>query len=625
MRVGDCPSCRAPVDFRPGAGKVKVCEHCNTVVLRGEANLESLGKVAELADTESPLKLGLSGQSSGTRFTVVGRIQKRNERGVWDEWCLAFDDERTAWLSESEGEWNLMYPLEGVPLPDEAALRPLFTFPLRDRRFVVEEVNQAEAYSAQGQLPDFNRKHLYADCTGPRGTFCSLDYADGTKEAYVGNRTSLAALGFDRSELAPTPRRDALSAARCTNCNGMLALKAPDATKRVACPYCGALLSVEAGKLAFLQLLEKPPREPLIPLGAAGTLDGVKWTALAFFIRSCRVEGTRYEWEEYLLWERAKGFVWLMNANAHWTLLTPIPAGEVTLGVRALTYGGQPYKAYQSVIATTDYVVGECYWQANVGDMAKATEYINPPQSVSIDETSTEVTFTHGRLLPAEAVRTAFGVKGAFPRPYGLAPAQENPFKEKASSGWKWAGLWAVALIALVTVFAALGTTETYYEGSFSVPPGVTGGSPESQRFSEPFEIKKKVPLEVRIDAPGLSNNWLGVSVDLVNQETGEVIAVYGESEHYSGVTDGESWSEGSRHATKQTSEVDRGFYVMRLTPSFEAGRAVDYLVKVSADDGAGVCCPLFIFLVLLVVPLYYTVRASSFETQRWNDSVFQG
>ena len=104
MKTGECPGCRAPVEFRPGAGKVKVCEYCNTVVLRGEANLESLGKVAELADTESPLKLGLSGQHSGARFTVVGRLQKSNKAGLWDEWCLNFDDGRTGWLSESEGE-----------------------------------------------------------------------------------------------------------------------------------------------------------------------------------------------------------------------------------------------------------------------------------------------------------------------------------------------------------------------------------------------------------------------------------------------------------------------------------------------------------------------------------------
>ena len=46
MKVGDCPSCRAPVEFRPGAGQIKVCEFCQTVIFRGEVKLESLGKVS---------------------------------------------------------------------------------------------------------------------------------------------------------------------------------------------------------------------------------------------------------------------------------------------------------------------------------------------------------------------------------------------------------------------------------------------------------------------------------------------------------------------------------------------------------------------------------------------------
>ena len=101
MKVGDCPSCRAPVEFRPGAGQVKVCEFCQTVVFRGEFKLESLGKVSELVDTESPLKLGLSGRYSGTPFSIAGRIQKSNPTGTWDEWYLEFEDERQGWLAES--------------------------------------------------------------------------------------------------------------------------------------------------------------------------------------------------------------------------------------------------------------------------------------------------------------------------------------------------------------------------------------------------------------------------------------------------------------------------------------------------------------------------------------------
>jgi hypothetical protein len=50
----------------------------------------------------------------------------------------------------------------------------------------------------------------------------------------------------------------------------------------------------------------------------------------------------------------------------------------------------------------------------------------------------------------------------------------------------------------------------------------------------------------------------------------------------------------------------------------------VDYRVTVKADDGPGVFCPLSIFVVLLLIPTYYTLRRSSFETSRWNEAVFQ-
>jgi LSD1 subclass zinc finger protein len=624
MKVGDCPSCRAPVEFEPGAGKVKVCGYCQTVVLRGEANLESLGRVSELVDTNSPLKLGLAGTYSGSSFTIAGRIQKQNATGTWDEWCLAFDDGRTGWLSESEGEWNFMFPLTDVQLPAVEKLRPLAQFQLRDKRFVVEERNEATTLAAEGQLPEFNRQHVYADCTGPKGVFASLDYADGHGEAFVGSRVSLSLMGFNAHDLQPTPRRDALSAARCTECNGMLDLKAPDSAKRVGCPFCGALLDVAHGKLAFLQLLEKPPQQPLLPLGAVGTLGGTQWTVLAYLIRSCTVEGTRYPWDEYLLWNQEHGFTWLMQANRHWTWLKPVPAGTVAFSERGALHEGRTYRTYQTVFARTDYVVGECYWTVSVGDLAKATEFIAPPHSLNQDQTETEVTFTLGELVPAATIAQAFKLRHALPTPSALASAQVNPFTERASRGWKWSALWAMALLAAVVVFSAAGTTTTYYRGDFSVPSGAASGSPEAQQFSERFEIPVKVPLELELDAPALGNGWTGVSVDLVHEQSGEVVSVYGEVSEYHGVSEGESWSEGSRSATVQTSEVDPGLWVLRATPHFEPGRPVGYSLRVKADGGAGAFGPLCVFLLLFLVPLYHQLRSSGFETERWGESVFQ-
>ncbi len=627
MRVGDCPSCRAPVEFRPGAGKVKVCDYCRTVVLRGEARLEDRGKVAELADTESPLKVGLAGHYTGDAFTIVGRIQKGHTSGTWDEWCLSFDDGRTAWLSQSEGEWNLMFPVDGGAVMSVHDLRPLASFTLRDRIFVVEEVGNAHTVSAEGQLPDYNREHVYADATGAKGAFCSLDYADDSNgEAFIGARVTLDTLGFDKSELAPTPKREALKQARCTNCNGNLDLKAPDAAKRVACPYCGALLEVAHGQLSFLQLLEKPPCEPVLALGSEGTLRKTKWTVLAFLIRSTTVEGTRYPWEEYLLWNAQAGFRWLMNSNGHWTYLSPIAAGDVTLGDRKASWNGKGFKAYQSVYVVTDHVAGECYWTVTVGETAKATEYVEPPESLNSDETDGEVTFTHGVMLTADEVKQAFGVKAAMPPVEGLAPAQLNPHKAKLGSQWTWAGIWSVVFVALLVAFSIFGDTRRFLNATLAVPPDAKPGSPEAQQFSEPFKIDKLVPLEVEVEAASLDNAWLSVQVDLVNEATGEVVSVTPELSYYSGVDDGESWSEGSRSQSKQTTDVDPGTYVLRATPSFEQPQptAREYRVQVSADKGVGLCFPFLVFMLLLTGPLITSLRSSSFETRRWNEAVFQ-
>jgi LSD1 subclass zinc finger protein len=634
MKVGDCPSCRAPVEFAPGGGPIKVCEYCQTVVVREGATLGALGKVAELVDTDSPLKVGLSGKYSGTPFTILGRIQKSNGAGTWDEWYLSFEDERQAWLAESEGDWKLLFPLSNVSPPRVSSLAPLGTFTLREKTFTVEERNHANTEFAEGQLPSFHREHAYVDATGPKGVFCTLDEADGVTEVFVGNFVTLAALGFDPNELSPTPKRQALRQARCTECNGPLELKAPDATKRVACPYCGALLEVQGTQLAFLQLLDKPPFEPRIPLGAVGALHdptagepkgaAPKWTCLAFLVRSCRVEGNRFPWDEYLLWNRELGFRWLMHSTGHWTWLTPMPAGEVDLsGHHLAKSGGESYRQFQTVFATTEHVAGECYWQVSAGEQAQASEFIAPPKSINVDLTDNEATVTRGVLIDAELLEKAFRLPKKLNPAVGIAPAQPNPFSKKATEAWTWGGLWAGLLLFLVIVFSVMGTTEKYYSGVFSIPPNGAPGSPDLQRFSEPFEVKENVPLEVTVRAD-LVNNWLGVSVDLVNEKTNEVISVYAEPSYYSGTTDGESWSEGSKDQSKTTDVVDKGMYVLRVTPSFEPTRAVDYEVTVAADDGPGLCCPLFLFVLLLLGPIYYSLRANAFETSKWNDAVFQ-
>ncbi|MDQ3089155.1 MAG: DUF4178 domain-containing protein, partial [Acidobacteriota bacterium] len=58
----NCPSCAAPIEFKSGSTIVLVCPFCRSAVARTDRGLNDLGKVAEIVESESPLKIGLRGE-----------------------------------------------------------------------------------------------------------------------------------------------------------------------------------------------------------------------------------------------------------------------------------------------------------------------------------------------------------------------------------------------------------------------------------------------------------------------------------------------------------------------------------------------------------------------------------
>src|SRR5262249_14972337 len=83
----NCPACGARVSFSAGSSVVVVCKYCRSVVARTDRALEDLGKVAEIAETGSPLTVGLKGRYRQSTFELTGRAQLGHEAGgVWDEW-----------------------------------------------------------------------------------------------------------------------------------------------------------------------------------------------------------------------------------------------------------------------------------------------------------------------------------------------------------------------------------------------------------------------------------------------------------------------------------------------------------------------------------------------------------
>lgn len=200
----DCPSCGARVAFRSSASVVAICDYCKSTLVRRDLNLEDVGKMAELKADGSPLQRGAAGAYRGLHFAVVGRIQYRFSRGLWNEWYLLFDDMRGGWLGEARGNYVVSFPTK-VPevFPAFAELKAGKVLMVGGRPFEIVDLETAHSIAGEGELP-FRVGAGYdapvADLQGPGRSFATIDYSEEPPLVFVGEHVefdelSLSGLG----------------------------------------------------------------------------------------------------------------------------------------------------------------------------------------------------------------------------------------------------------------------------------------------------------------------------------------------------------------------------------------------------------------------------------------------
>src|SRR5262245_49392155 len=260
-----CPSCGAPVEFKVGTSLVAVAAYCKSVIGRGDKGLEDLGKVADVAESGSPLELWVKGRFDRVPFSLTGRTQYAHPAGgVWDEWYASFGDGRVGWLAEAQGRFYLTFQVptpEGLPAYKGLRLGQTVSVGEGLPALVVAEQNTGKTLGARGEMPFRllpNQEHPFADLSGPKGEFGTLDYSETPPLVFVGRQVTLDELGIPPGKRRVYPGQEAriqAVALPCPNCGGQLDLRAPDRSERVGCSHCGSLLDVKDGKLKLLQSL----------------------------------------------------------------------------------------------------------------------------------------------------------------------------------------------------------------------------------------------------------------------------------------------------------------------------------------------------------------------------------
>ena len=296
----------------------------------------------------------------------------------------------------------------------------------------------------------------YADLAGPDGAFATIDYGDGSAppELFVGRQIDPAVMVLDSGVPIEQPEA-AVTSLACPSCGGNLPIVTPGTTERIVCRYCGMTSDLEHGALRALRAAPKPPTEPFVPLGAEGTLRGNKVICIAYLIRGCTVDGERYRWREYLLYGGPRvGYLWLMEEDGDWKLVTPLGPGDVMVVGAFAKYAGRTFHSTQRVTASVEYVVGELYWRVELGETVDAADFKDGVDVLSVERAPTEVTYSLCEPVDAFVIAEAFALS---PKAAPLATGGGGGGGDGSGGSGCLANIgWTVFVIIVVLIYIAM-------------------------------------------------------------------------------------------------------------------------------------------------------------------------
>jgi len=415
---------------------------------------------------------------------------------------------------------------------------------------------------------------------------------------------------------------------KCLSCGGPIALHSFGAMQRVICPHCGsALAPADSGALALLEAATRKHQDSALPLHARGTLDDIEWEIIGICWRRCVVEGIAYPWQEFLLFNPYRGFRWLIysNSDGHWTLGVNLDGAPEILksSHHRVRFKDRKYRHFQSAEAVVTYVEGEFTWEVHVGDKAEANDFVDPPFGLSTEQATgpdgDEITFTLQQHLDARTVWKAFAQPGKPPPTRGVAPLQPNPWRRHRRQIWLSMlvlfGLWWVLSDRLA---ASLHTRTVLNEHNIS--------------FDEPLSrtltigrTGEATAIEFIFSPDPLDNAWAYADVMLVNLATEQAVGFSLEASYYHGVTDGESWSEGSSRAAVTIGNVIGGEYLLQLQPQRDTSS-----IFIHPPTSFGITLiedvhltrySVLALLVIFGLPMFGGLMGWIFERRRWKNS----
>jgi hypothetical protein len=147
-----------------------------------------------------------------------------------------------------------------------------------------------------------------------------------------------------------------------------------------------------------------------LSLGDEANIDGKVWTLIG--LMKCQEIGEADEWIEYLLFNEAAGFLWLVESSAGWDKVTVLDTWPESVSASAVRYEGTAYTRMQVYGSRVVQVAGAFNWRVKVGDSVSITDYRGSRGTLTSERGPAEIGWSMAQRVPAATVDDWFGKQG---------------------------------------------------------------------------------------------------------------------------------------------------------------------------------------------------------------------
>ena len=418
-----CPQCGASVSGQALGQVMVVCPACRSTITRDAEAARQVGRLSEVVDDGSAVRIGTRGTLAGHSFEVIGRLRMQYDEGGWNEWYVLFDARGNGWLSDASGQYALTRPGSTdspMALPAFQDLRVGVRLKLDGVLYTVSDLRRSRCVGGEGELPVHAGDGWDAASADLRGgrCFATLDYSDGAPVSYVGQtgerlKLDPQTLRSREDIIASVGRvRGQLLTMDCPNCAAPVSPAAAVATQ-VICSACGSLLDCSGERAEVIEAHKRAVRfKSSLPLGARGQLAGGKYTVIGIMRCDVPEDASEPAWTEYLLLDARAGYRWLVETQDGWQMVTvcdewPVLEGQ---GDASCRFGGGTWGRTYTYGARVQEVVGAFNWRVRRGDRSQVTDFANGRQVLTREQTEQEITWSLANPVPSATVGQAFAV-----------------------------------------------------------------------------------------------------------------------------------------------------------------------------------------------------------------------